>query len=183
MKELARVAYLEKEQVPEDKRWLYDNMEKSRGSGSNIFKAAAHNARVMRGMMVLGTALLEKSKLDARLRELAILRVGQMTNCQYEQAHHILMGRRAGVTDAEIAALPNWSTSSLFDARDRAVLRFVEEVTKQADASDQTFDALREYFDQQELVELTMTVAYYNMIVRFLVTMRIDLEPGLPLPA
>jgi len=44
--------------------------------------------------------------------------------------------------------------------------------------ADSTFDALRKFLDNEQIVELTLNTAFYNMVVRFLVPMQVDLEPG-----
>lgn len=66
-------------------------------------------------------------------------------------------------------ALPDFRSSSVFSERERAALAYVEEVTRNADASKDTFDALRSHFTDQEIAEITWLNAmenYYNLINR-----------------
>jgi alkylhydroperoxidase family enzyme len=49
--------------------------------------------------------------------------------------------------------------------------------------SDATFDALRKFFDAEQIVELTLNTGFYNMVVRFLLPMQVDLEPGARKPS
>jgi len=43
--------------------------------------------------------------------------------------------------------------------------------------SDDTFNALRDFLDDEQIVELTLNTGFYNMVVRFLLPMQVDLEP------
>src|SRR4051794_10909103 len=62
---------------------------------------AGYGARLQR----IGGYIRFKSKLDPRLRELAILQVGWMEKSEYEFTHHVKIGREFGVTDDDIAGL------------------------------------------------------------------------------
>ena len=58
------------------------------------------------------------------------------------------------------------------------MIRYATEVTQRVKVADSTFDALRKFLDNEQIVELTLNTAFYNMVVRFLVPMQVDLEPG-----
>jgi alkylhydroperoxidase family enzyme len=63
-------------------------------------------------------------------------------------------------------------------SQERAVIRYATEVTQNVRVADATFDALRKFLDPERIVELTLNVGFYNMVVRFLLPMQVDLEPG-----
>ena len=173
---MARVSYRSREQLPEKYHWLYDGLENANGYVGNVFQALSHNPNILRGVMVLGTAVLNRSHLDPRLRELAIIRVGQINQVDYERAHHIEIGQRHGVTDTDLENLAAWETSSHFNDRERAVLRYTEEVTRNARPNPATMDALRTHFDEAGLVEVVAAVSFYNMMCRVLNSLDVDLE-------
>ena len=68
----------------------------------------------------------------ALLREMAILRTGQILHSEYELDQHIPLARACGITDAQIAALPDWRASYLFDEKQRALLAYTEAVALMA---------------------------------------------------
>ncbi|GMU93749.1 MAG: putative transposase fusion protein [Candidatus Hydrogenedentota bacterium] len=75
----------------------------------------------------------------------------------------------ARVPMEKLRALPNYTTSPLFTERERAALAYVEEITRTRDASDETFERLKEHFSDDEIVEITWVNAvenYYNLINR-----------------
>ena len=66
------------------------------------------------------------------------------------------------MTDAQIAALPDWRASTLFDEKQRALLGYTEAVALHGgDVDDATYAAFAKLFSPQEIVELTITVITY----------------------
>ena len=63
--------------------------------------------------------------------------------------------------------------SPLFDAAERAVLAYTDTMTKEIQVPDELFAEVQKHFDAQELVELTATVAGYNLVSRFLEAMQV----------
>ena len=176
---MARVELLEQEQLPEDMRWLFDRLKGEGGRVGDIFKVHAHNAQILRGSMILGTAILQRSKLDAKLRELAIVRTGYLTGADYEYYAHIRSARRVGVTDAEIEAVPQGAAAPVFGEVQKAVLAYTDALTASPPKIDDTlFQRVRSHLSEQEIVELSFTVGYYNMLGRVMVALNVVPEPG-----
>ena len=102
------------------------------------------------------------SRLPALLREMAILRIGQILNSEYELDQHVPLAKACGVTDAQIAALPNWRASALFDEKQRALLGYTEAVALHGgEVDDATYAAFAKQFSPQEIVEITITIITY----------------------
>ena len=96
------------------------------------------------------------------LREMAILRTGQILHSDYELDQHVRLAKSCGMTDGQIAALPNWRSSDLFDQRQRALLAYTEAVDEHGgDVDDATYDAFAKQFSPREIVELTITIVTY----------------------
>ena len=110
------------------------------------------------------------------MRELAILRVGQLLQADCEFAQHVPLALQAGVERGQIDRLANWASSGEFNIEEQAVLRYTEELTRDIRVGDDTFAELRKLFNEHCIVELTVAVGYYNMICRVLVGLQIELE-------
>ena len=96
------------------------------------------------------------------LREMAILRTGQILNSEYELDQHIPLAKACGMTDAQITALPNWRASTLFDEKQRTLLAYTEAVAlHDGEVDDTTYAAFANQFSPREIVELTITVITY----------------------
>jgi alkylhydroperoxidase family enzyme len=145
----------------------------------NIFNMMAHAESNLRSLLRLGGTILSKQQLKGRLRELAILRIAKLSGARYEWVQHVPIGQAAGITDAQIAALDGGKTdAACFDARERLVLRFTDEVVRDVRASDDTFAQITQEFSPREIVELILAIGYYMMIARLLETTGVDLEPA-----
>lgn len=173
---MARIKLLEKNEVDPIARELFQKQEDSSGSILNLFKALAHSPKIVRDWSRLGTTLLRKGKLADDLRELAIIRVGELANSAYELTAHRAIGLSAGLSQEQVNDVANWQDSSHFNEVEQAVLKYTDEVAIDIRASDETFANLQTYFSAQEIVELTVSIGYYGMVVRTLESLQVDLE-------
>jgi alkylhydroperoxidase family enzyme len=171
---MARVRLNETADLPEEHRWLFERMEQ-RGSLLNIFRAFSHSPETLRRFMKLGSYFLEEGKLDPKLRELAILRVGYLCRAPYEFSQHIAFGRRVGLSDSQIRGIGDPHVG-LFDPREMAVLAYAGEMTADARVSDATYAAAAAFLNTEEIVELTLVTGYYNMVSRALNTLLVDVD-------
>src|SRR5688572_12874228 len=94
----------------------------------NLFRTTLHHPPIGRIVGDVVDALVMNSVLDARLREIAILRTGWRLGSVYEWSNHYGIGRRAGLSDEEIVAIRDGATSSALTEADRCVIRLVDEV-------------------------------------------------------
>ena len=173
---MARLRYIDRDDLPEDKRYLFDNLSRDGGRVGNLFRVLGHSPQLLHQFMRLGSDLRSRTKLDPRLRELAILTVGRLTEAAYEYVHHVAIARRVGVTEEQIDGLPVWERHPAFNEQERAVIRYATAVTRDIRVPDEAFVAVRAFLDDEQMVELTLNIAYYNLVVRFLEPMQVDLE-------
>ena len=125
----------------------------------------------------MGIWIRFKTKLDPRLRQMAILRIGAITRTEYEYSHHIELGRQFGLSDDDIRAVIAGPDAGSFAEVERLVLTATDEATTGVGIGAETFEALQGHLDEGMLVELTMTISYYNGVVRMLNSLAIDVEP------
>jgi alkylhydroperoxidase family enzyme len=176
---MARVPYLNREDLPEADREIFDRLAEERGAPvGNIFRTLAHTPNLLSRFVSLGGHLRNRTNLDPKLRELAILTVGRLTNAEYEFVHHWNIALRAGVPRQQLERLADFEAAAVFDDHDRAVIRYAVEATRNVTVSDATFEALRGFLDNRGILELVQNVAFYNMVVRILVPLKVELEPG-----
>jgi alkylhydroperoxidase family enzyme len=169
---MARLPYLEPDQVaPEYRDMLKRN--------TNLHKLLVNSPDMARAFNGVGNFIRFKSKLDPRLRELAILQVGWLEKSEYEFTHHVKIGREFGVTDDDIAALmiETEGIQSKLEPLARAILKGAREMTRQLEMSMETFAEIKRHLSNEEMVDLVLTIAFYCAVVRVLATMKIDNEP------
>jgi len=135
-----------------------------------------HSPAFADGWNSLLGAVRGASTLPADVRELVVLRVAELNGADYEWAAHEPVARAAGMSDLQLAALRRGGDVAELDDRQRAALAYTDAMTEKVTVEDPAFEALAEHFDDQQIVELSVTVAAYNMVSRFLVA----LEVGTP---
>lgn len=173
---MARVSFLGKEQAAPQVRERFQKMEDNGFRILNLYKVVAHCPEVGVNFLRLGNAILFKGTVPPNLRELAILRVGNIYQAKYEFTQHIPIALRTGLKQEQIDDLPNWESSGKFNQQERAVLRYTDEVTKNIRVKDDTFSAVRSFLSEEGIVELTTAIGYYGMVCRILEALQIELE-------
>jgi alkylhydroperoxidase family enzyme len=182
---MARVRYLEPSDLaPEDQELLKRPI--------SLFKALVNSPKAARAFSGLGGYIRYGSKLDPRLRELAILQVGWLARSPYEWSHHVKLGHDFGVSDADVQALIDDTAGkpTSLEPLARLVLKAAREMTEDGAVTETTFAALQAELGDELMVDLTLTIGFYNAVVRVLATLQIDVEPDympylqkFPLPA
>jgi alkylhydroperoxidase family enzyme len=82
-----------------------------------------------------------------------------------------------GITDDELFDVADFRASARFTEREKTALEYAEEMCRTPVAvSDELFARLRQYFDEDQLVELTASIAYENFRARFYHALEIGSE-------
>ena len=139
-----------------------------------IFLTLGRNKGLFWGWLHFAGRLMPGGRLPRRETELVILRVATLARSDYELTHHRRLGRRAGLTDAEIDRVtdgpeaPGWST------RERLLLAATDELHAERDLSDVTWRALCAELDERTRLEFLMLVGHYEMLATTLRTLRVQ---------
>ena len=141
-------------------------------------KAKIDAFRAAHGWSGIGHYIRYGSKLDPRLRELAILQVGYLTRSPYEYSHHVKIGHDFGVTEDDIHGIvaETEGRASSLEPLAKTVLKAAREMTTELAISDATFAALKENLSTELFTDLVLTIAFYCAVVRVLATLQIDVE-------
>jgi alkylhydroperoxidase family enzyme len=125
----------------------------------------------------MGSAFINGSSLPPKLRELAILRVGYLSDSRYETFQHEALGRFVGLSEAQIAAIEAGdSGADVLDEVEAAVLEFVDDLVENVRASDATLSAVRKHLDDTQVVDLILVTGNYMMVCRLLETTGVELD-------
>jgi AhpD family alkylhydroperoxidase len=139
---------------------------------NNVLGLLARHPALARAFLTFNAHLLTASTLPARTRELAILRIAWRRRCRYEWAQHVLIARRAGITDEEIAGIRSGAAT--------LINRAVDELDDDSCLSDETYRALAAELDERQLMDLVFTIGTYGLLAVAFNTFGVELEPGLP---
>ena len=129
-----------------------------------IFTTLSRHRRLFRPWLRFAGRLMPGGKLPRRDTELVILRVSVNCGCDYEWGHHVPLGKRAGLEDADIARVAEGPDAGGWSEHERAVLRAVDELARDRVISEPTWNALRASYDERQLIELCMLAGHYEML-------------------
>ena len=164
---MARLAYLDRDDLPELERDILMIFSSNAARLAISFGSwrTARCSCVACCTSAMGCGIGPRSILACG--NFAIMTVGRLTDCEYEYTHHKALAQRVGVSPAQVEKLADWKTSPAFNEHERSVIRYATEMTRQVQIADTTFDALRAFLNEEQIVELSLNTAFYNMVVRF----------------
>jgi alkylhydroperoxidase family enzyme len=148
-------------------RTVEDQIRRSRGHISPLYGILLNSPPIAGGWEALLTAIRQQAALAPHLRELVILRIAILNDAPYEFQQHIAPAQAAGLSDGKIDAVRGDDRAG-FDPIEALVLDYTDAITRQIHVPDVLFERVREAFDATGIVELTATIAAYNMVSRFL---------------
>lgn len=138
-----------------------------------LFLTMSLRPRLFRGWLRFAGRLMPGGRLPRRETELVILRVAWLRDCAYEMEHHTHLAARAGVTAADIARVAEGPDADGWSARERLVLRAVDELHHRQDVGDELWAQLAGVLSSGDLVELVLLVGHYEMLATFIGALRI----------
>ena len=176
---MARVSLIAENDHPE----LGETIAKIKGARGgrliNIYRLMLHSPALANAWFELNQAVRYGTEIDGQCREITVIRVAILNNVEYVQrAHGPAYALKEGLTPDQINALADWRPSTLFSEQQRALLGYVDAMTRQIEVPDVIFDQVRKHFSERQIVELTMLIGAYNMLTRFLQALKVDAEPA-----
>lgn len=147
-------------------------------AGLSVFRVLLRHPKLARWMSDFLMGMLSQGRLDARLRELAIMRVGWATRSEYEWAQHWRIAIALGLSAEDILGVRDWASHDGFGASERSILAAVDEVLSDGDISASTWSSCREHVsaDPQVLLELVTAIGLWTMVSSQLRSLRVPLE-------
>lgn len=143
----------------------------------NVFLVLGRHRRLFRGWLRFAGRLMPGGRLARRETELVIVRVAHLRGSDYELEQHRRLARRAAVAPAELALVEGeWSASTGWSPRERAILAATDELHRTGDLGDATWAELRHHLDEREAIELVLLVGHYEMLATALTALRVPLD-------
>ena len=177
---MARIPYVERENASPEINEFYDTFAKQFNwrDVPNVMKALANSPKLARRVFPLGDYFMHESALDPRLRELAVLTLMHRLHCTYGFVRHIPIAEQTGISRAQVDNIGAYQTSSLFSTDDKLIIKYAEDLTLKGQIDDELFRQVRDRIGQQNILDLTAAIAFWNMMARNLNALQVDLEQG-----
>lgn len=144
-----------------------------RGRVSPLYQVLLNSPPMAQGWEQLLTAVRNRSTLPAALREMVILRIAVLNRAPYEFDAHVPHALKADVSESKIAALREPQPGSVFSEVERVVLSLADTMTRDIEVPDPLFKSVQQHFSEQQMIDLLVTIAAYNMVSRFLAAVQV----------
>ena len=146
----------------------------------NVFRVWLRHPPLAKWLSDLLMGLLWEGQLDARLRELVIMRLGWSTGSDYEWTQHWRIALGVGVDEADVLAVRDWRSHDGFGDAERAVLAATDETVADGAISAPTWQACVAHVsdDPRVLLELVSAIGLWRMVSGILRSLEVPLEEG-----
>jgi 4-carboxymuconolactone decarboxylase len=152
---------------------------KVNGQVLNLFKVLLNHPRLVRNWGRFGNYILNGSTLSPREREIAILRIGWLNQAAYEFEQHVLVGKRAGLTDAEIEQITKGPKAG-WNRHEAALVQAADDLFENSVVSDETWKTLAETYSTEQMMDLVFSIGQYNLVSWALNSFGVPLDDFLP---
>ncbi|MDO8489512.1 MAG: carboxymuconolactone decarboxylase family protein [Candidatus Omnitrophota bacterium] len=174
---MVRIKPLKKEEAQAETKAIFEGIEKNFGMIPNLFATIAHYPKALKPIIDLYQAIAKESTIEPRLQELANLEVSIINRCNYCLVHHSQMAKMAGVSDEQLNILRRGETVQDFTEKEKTVIEYARQVTKDAEeVKENLFERLRSYFNDSQIVNLTLIIGLMNVFNRFNGALGVELE-------
>jgi len=146
--------------------------------GRNVLGCLARYPALARAFLSFNNHVATGSTLSARERELLILRTAWLRRSEYEYIQHVILGLRAGLTEAEIALIAAGPDATGWPAEDADLVRAADELCVSGGIGADTWARLSGRYSEQQLMDIVFVVGCYQVVAMMMQSLDIPLEPG-----
>ena len=164
---------------PAEPRHPFPERDGDRPKGLNVLGTLAHHPALTRAYHTFNGHVLFGTTLSPRQRELLVLRVAAVRQCEYEWAQHVVLAGDAGLDGDEIARVAEGPEAPGWSPLDRAMLVAVDDLLGEARIGDAAWAALAGALDRRQLMDLVFTVGAYDVLAMALLSFEVELDGDL----
>jgi AhpD family alkylhydroperoxidase len=158
---------------------IYDRYMRTRGNVPNMFRTMAHRPEIFETMIAHFEAILQTGTVPLRLKELVIVRTSQLNRCEYCLGSHTRIALRLGWWREQFEKSdPLRGSPRLYRRREGGAAPGRADDARCKPHPREEFEALREYFDEGEIVELMAAIGLFNYFNR--INNALQIEPTKP---
>ncbi len=180
---MARVPYVERDEMNAEGQEIYDRIRRDRNADKVglQFRALLNSPQAAGYLTSMGAVLRFKSALPENLKEFAITVLAREWNSDIEWTAHAALAAKVGVSAASLEAIRTGGTGlalAALSADEQLVTRFVHQLLRDKNVTDEVFAAAQKLLGTQGVVDLTLTCGYYSAINIAQIALKPEMDPG-----
>ena len=180
---MARLPYISRDDLPDDKRHIYDRITEARsqahgGPWTGPYAVLLNSPDAADVVARVGEYIRFQCGLDPAVREIAILSTAREGGSQYEWTQHEPIARTAGVRDEVIESIRTGRAPMGLPAKEGVFAQAAREIVQRGALTERTFEAVLHLLGPQLTVDLIVLVGFYTMLGRAIASLGVELGPG-----
>ena len=173
---MSRLSPLKREEMPEFEE-LFCDAEKRGREVPNLLRVLARKPEILRALRELRRVTISDGKVSKELKNMVAQLSSLSAGCNYCAAHNAGFAIDMGLASEKEEQLWNYETSELFTEAERAALRLAQRAVQTPNAvSDEDFDNLKQFYDEEAIVELLSVIGVFGFYNRVNDTLATKLE-------
>ncbi|MEM6583732.1 MAG: carboxymuconolactone decarboxylase family protein [Pseudomonadota bacterium] len=156
---------------------IFKGLKSAFGKIYNFFGVMAHKPNVLDAWSSMYQSIIVEGSISQRYKQLAFTYASQINGCEYCYSFHSGLALEAGISQDQLDALPFFRHSELFDEQEQATLLYADHVTRNSSSTrDEDVEAIKAFYSDQEVVELTMAICLANFDNRYSNTLQLEID-------
>jgi uncharacterized peroxidase-related enzyme len=173
---MSRLSPLKREEMPEFEE-LFCDAEKRGREVPNLLRVLARKPEILRALRELRRVTISDGKVSKELKNMVAQLSSLSAGCNYCAAHNAGFAIDMGLAREKEDQLWNYETSDLFTEAERAALRLAQSAVQTPNAvTDEDFDNLKQFYDEEAIVELLSVIGVFGFYNRVNDTLATKLE-------
>jgi AhpD family alkylhydroperoxidase len=164
---------------PEEPTHPFPERRDDRPKGLNVLGTLAHHPRLTAAYHVFNGQVQFGTTLTQRQRELLVLRVAAVRDCEYEWAQHAVIAVDVGLSEDEVDRVAEGPDAAGWSPLDAALLRAVDELLADARIADATWTELCDELDVRQVMDVIFTVGAYETLAMLIRSVDMELDDDL----
>jgi alkylhydroperoxidase family enzyme len=164
---------------PSARDFVLSHQQEGHARGTHGLGVILRHPQLAKAFLTFNNHVAVASSVSKRVRELLILRISWRRRSEYEYVQHVVLGRNAGLSEAEIERARSGPDAAGWDPVDADLLRAVDELHDQARVQDATWARLTDHFSTTQLMDIVFTVGCYDTLAMVFKTFGVQLESAL----
>lgn len=174
---MARITPLPEDELPESVRPILEFATTTMGFRANDVLTMARWPELLQALMPVVDVLFSPGRVDMELKRLVALVTSMAGGCEYCVAHNAHGLIHDGIDPVKGEAVWEYATSPLYTDAERAALTFARAVGQTPTAlTDVEYEALRQHFDDLQIMELTGVACLFAFLNRWNSTFQTQVE-------
>ena len=177
---MARVPYVDREEMDADGQEIYDRIRRDRNADKVglQFRTLLNSPKAAGYLTSMGAELRFRSALPENLKEFAIILAAREWSSDIEWTAHAALAAKVGVSAGSIEAVRTRKAPAGLTVDEKTIAAFVLPLLREKALSDEAFGAAQKLLGTRGVVDLTLTCSYYTAICMAQVAFKPEMEPG-----